>query len=1587
MLNFTEIEETELYSIIRLLFPNLISKDTNLLFEYYKKLMSIICITFFKNNKKKLFIQLRFNDYQDGKALLLLLLPFIKDDPALRYDLKTLEDLYVKKIKEIDINEEEPNYKFCNIQYGRCNRDNNKATEIQFDKNHIEHNYRLLCETIYQCHNKMYVNWINIFPKKLKEQIKNQEDLLENKELEIKEEEQIKEEIDLNIFYEDINDDNIKYFEKALSKDIKIWDIYDTLTNDFYYGIKKIKWVLYNFSVSNNFVPYIIMLDIFFDGKIDFLKSWSSLDLKEQEFFIENWEIMKYNYINKNSVIRNFVYELNNFLNFMTVLITFLYNDLSIEKKTFNPLNIKNMNLNLVEKFNTFSDKYIDQQEQEDDEDILSYKKNLNEKQFNLLIKQILNSLKPTDIYEYLHNAIKKVKNSAYNIYFFNSQNKIYKFDKYNSNFIIQEILLIKILYNFSKSMCHINHNNKFIPLQRKWCSLDKETKEVILRRIYKYNYIAWFDITGNLKRLNIYDVKEKNKYLKNTISKHIEKIIKDCLITQGKLTDFEIIPELYEDKYETREDYIYFIQDTIKNYIKTKELDKNTYYYLNRELYSSPIYGYYDNDKLIENVDFFTATFNKTKVSDMWFSQYALNWVSQINFFHRYLNNSIIYVTGATGVGKSTQVPKLLLFSSIVYDNKYYTSIACTQPRINATSGNATRISGELACPVIHSPFVQYKYKGKYITSEEKCPSIILQTDGLLISEMYRNLLFTKTIETSKEIEFLNENIYDIVIVDEAHEHNPNMDMILTLMRYILNVNNKVKLVIISATMDADEPIYRRYYRCINDNLKSPLSVLNQQLKLDRINVDRRINIVAPGKTTKFKVNDIYLKDINFVKKNPDIQDMVKLVNFILKNSTKGDILIFQPGKAEIKECVELLNKNTPKQVMALPYYSELIDSKKEFVGKIDKQRYLLKMSKQDNFDDDKIDYSKGNNKYDRIIIVATNIAEASITISSLKYVIDTGTQRVSTYDFYRNCQSIKLTYISEQSRIQRRGRVGRVDSGSVFYLYNIEDIKNVKTSYNIANTPIHDKILSLLTNSQDLILTKEIDFMHIDNLDINKIQKKIASFLKNNFILNFYEDVEKKEMIEDYQYSYRGQENQYDYHNDINYLFDDYHYDGFTKDTIIDNTGSFYLIHPNETNIKRNILGHIIEHEIDSNKMQFIFSGLSSNMLIFNNKKSIIGTMKEILLNSFSSFKENENSIKLLDIYLYSQIFNCEEYILRIISILLTSNKYSKGVITEFKSEEKTMSIMPKLKNSSSFYSDLIYLLECINIIHKYIKLDLEELEKQIFIFYPEITEKIEKLDKDKEKKLYMYKKKNSNEYEDICLELLLRKYDNTIKKICNKFYLEFDFIKKYLKNYISIQVDLYCLANHNKYEKIKLKYEIKDVIKIIRNFKLDLQSINNNIFNKITSCLVLSFNTNIIYNISNTRYYLNMRPEAILKPLKIGTIRKYLDDRDTLLLDNKLSSYLLYFNINAQEDGLPSVTLLHKLDRKFLVYLSHLDYYYIKNMEKYLQEYEKLNKTEDKKIVKYISSIKKTVLELNKDKTKYFDLNMSNLIKEAL
>jgi HrpA-like RNA helicase len=243
-----------------------------------------------------------------------------------------------------------------------------------------------------------------------------------------------------------------------------------------------------------------------------------------------------------------------------------------------------------------------------------------------------------------------------------------------------------------------------------------------------------------------------------------------------------------------------------------------------------------------------------------------------QLVFFNHFINKRVHLITGATGTGKSVIVPKLICYGYNCYYYKNNWKVAATQPRIPPTINTGKFISEMIGYPMLvyneiqkekvlsQNTLIQYDSKDeKFIGKSKQKRYLKIMTDGLLYNVNLKNNLLLKENDGKN---YYQNNLFDSIIIDEAHEHNANMDMILTLMRNCCYWNNSIKLFIVSATIDEDEHRYRYYYHFINDLYRYPL-VNKIGLEINSNLLDMRIDISSPGKTTQYKIDDYYGKNI----------------------------------------------------------------------------------------------------------------------------------------------------------------------------------------------------------------------------------------------------------------------------------------------------------------------------------------------------------------------------------------------------------------------------------------------------------------------------------------------------------------------------------------------------------------------------------------------------------------------------------------------------------------------------------------------------------------------------------------------------
>ncbi|MDI6742778.1 MAG: ATP-dependent RNA helicase HrpA, partial [Smithella sp.] len=332
--------------------------------------------------------------------------------------------------------------------------------------------------------------------------------------------------------------------------------------------------------------------------------------------------------------------------------------------------------------------------------------------------------------------------------------------------------------------------------------------------------------------------------------------------------------------------------------------------------------------------------------------------------------NNQVTIITGETGSGKTTQIPKMCLAAGLGLRGM----IGLTQPRRIAATSIAQRIASELGEECGQS--VGYKIRFEEKGSSE--PLVKVMTDGILLAETVKNRDLLA---------------YDTIIVDEAHERSLNIDFILGYLRTLLARRKDLKVIITSATIDTE-----KFSEAFD---KAPVIKVSGRM----YPVEVRYRPVDPDKEEKGETTYV--------------DEAVTCVENLQRERRYEDILIFMPTEQDIRETCGLLAKKCSGLV--LPLYARLSGSQ---------QRLIFDAAEQQK------------------IIVATNIAETSLTIPGIKYVIDAGLARILEYNPRSQTTGLPIKPISASSAEQRKGRCGRVQNGICIRLYSQEEFSQ-KTLY----------------------------------------------------------------------------------------------------------------------------------------------------------------------------------------------------------------------------------------------------------------------------------------------------------------------------------------------------------------------------------------------------------------------------------------------------------------------------------------------------------------------------------------------------------
>lgn len=389
-------------------------------------------------------------------------------------------------------------------------------------------------------------------------------------------------------------------------------------------------------------------------------------------------------------------------------------------------------------------------------------------------------------------------------------------------------------------------------------------------------------------------------------------------------------------------------------------------------------------------------------------------------------MNHQVTLITGETGSGKSTQVVQFLLDELISQKNDFNTKIICTQPRRISAIGLGERVSDE-RCTKLGEDEVGYIIRG--VNKTKPHTRIKFMTTGVLVRILQGDL------------SMLNDTI---VVIDEVHERSIDTDLIVILLKNVMKKVKNMKIVLMSATVSVE--IFQKYFKnlgqCHIEGRTFPITeyFLDDIIPMIDFKINRGFNSrydqddvyddddddSQNGSGVSKRNNDQYVSpslDSHFFKSGQINYDLIsKTVQYVDKKlfseKNDGSIIVFLPGVAEIDKCCRNLRSLGGGEFVVLPLHSALSPDEQKKV------------------------FNKYKNK--RKIVVATNIAETSITIDDCVVTIDTGRAKSMFYSAKDNTTRLVENFISKAESKQRKGRAGRVRSGYSYKLYSQDIYEN---------------------------------------------------------------------------------------------------------------------------------------------------------------------------------------------------------------------------------------------------------------------------------------------------------------------------------------------------------------------------------------------------------------------------------------------------------------------------------------------------------------------------------------------------------------
>ena len=370
---------------------------------------------------------------------------------------------------------------------------------------------------------------------------------------------------------------------------------------------------------------------------------------------------------------------------------------------------------------------------------------------------------------------------------------------------------------------------------------------------------------------------------------------------------------------------------------------------------------------------------------------------------------HQVIIVAGETGSGKTTQLPKIALALG-------RERIAHTQPRRIAARTIAERVAEELGSDLGGLVGYQVRFTDK-VSSHTK---IRLMTDGILLNAIHRDR---------------DLKAYDTIIIDEAHERSLNIDFLLGYLKTLLPRRPDLKVIITSATIDPES-----FAAHFADASGTPAPIIEVSGRTYPVEIRYRPLV------EEVSIEDPKTHAVKVRKTERDLFDAIGDAVGELGRETPGDVLVFLSGEAEIRDAADALTgrfraARGSAALEVLPLYGRLSAAEQHRVFEVNKSGA-------------------------RRVVLATNVAETSLTVPGIRYVVDAGTARISRYSSRSKVQRLPIEAISQASANQRSGRSGRTSPGIAIRLYAEDDFESRPefTEPEVLRTGLASVILQML-------------------------------------------------------------------------------------------------------------------------------------------------------------------------------------------------------------------------------------------------------------------------------------------------------------------------------------------------------------------------------------------------------------------------------------------------------------------------------------------------------------------------------------------